>query len=171
MYVASVTEGGAASEAGIRKGDVILSIDGTDVSDTAIFLEQISKRRPGDNVTLTVRRGAKQLDITVTLKNKAGDTSLLTADDKDIATELGGRFATASAGVCQKPDTEGGVQITKIARGGLLERARIAEGFIITHINDRAVRSIEELNRLTGKIRSIDGVYPNGRASSYVIVE
>lgn len=171
MYVASVTEGGAASEAGIRKGDVILSIDGTDVSDTAIFLEQISKRRPGDNVTLTVRRGAKQLDITVTLKNKAGDTSLLTADDKDIATELGGRFATASASVCQKLDIEGGVQITKITRGGLLERARIAEGFIITHINDRAVRSIEELNRLTGKIRSIDGVYPNGRASSYVIVE
>ncbi len=171
MYVASVADGGAASEAGIRKGDVILAIDDIEVNETSIFLEQISKRRPGDNVKLTVRRGAKMLTLNATLKNKAGDTSLLTADDKDIAAELGGRFATVSTSVCRKLDIDGGVQITNITRGGLLERARIAEGFIITHINDRAVRSIEELNSLTGKVRSIDGVYPNGRASSYVIVE
>ena len=49
--------------------------------------------------------------------------------------------------------------------------ARIKEGFVITHINDRVVHSVEELDKLTGKIESIDGIYPNGRAASYVIVE
>ena len=42
---------------------------------------------------------------------------------------------------------------------------------MITHINDKSVRSISDLNAMTDKVRSIDGVYPDGRAASYVIVE
>ena len=34
VYVASVSEGGAASQAGIRKGDVILSVDGVELAST-----------------------------------------------------------------------------------------------------------------------------------------
>ena len=171
MYVASVAEGGAASEAGIRKGDVILKIDNQEVNDTAIFLEEIAKRRPGDKVAITVRRGEKELTLTATLQNKAGETSLLGRETVDVSEVLGGKFQTASAKLCNELDIRGGVQVTKIAGGGLLERARVKEGFIITHINDRAIGSVEELDRLTEKIRSIDGIYPNGRASSYMIVE
>ena len=68
-------------------------------------------------------------------------------------------------------DIRGGVQVAGIKRGGLLDRARVREGFVITHINDREVRSVSDLNAMTDKIRSIDGVYPNGRAASYVMVE
>jgi hypothetical protein len=46
----------------------------------------------------------------------------------------------------------------------------VREGFIITHINDKLVLSVSDLNSLTEKIRSIDGVYPDGRAASYMIV-
>ena len=63
------------------------------------------------------------------------------------------------------------MQVVKIIDAGLLQRARIKEGFVITHINDRVVHSVEELDKLTGKIESIDGIYPNGRAASFVIVE
>ena len=58
-----------------------------------------------------------------------------------------------------------------IKRGGLLERARVKEGFIITHINDKPVNRLEDMERMSDKIGSIDGIYPNGRASSYMIVE
>ncbi len=57
IYVASVVEDGAASEAGVRKGDVILSVDGVMVNSSSVFLEQIGKRRPGDEIVLVVRRG------------------------------------------------------------------------------------------------------------------
>ena len=59
----------------------------------------------------------------------------------------------------------------QINADGLLARARIREGFVITHINDRAIRTLSDLNAITDKVRSIDGVYPDGRAASYVVVE
>ncbi|MBR2436872.1 MAG: trypsin-like peptidase domain-containing protein [Alistipes sp.] len=171
IYVASVSEGGSASEAGLRKGDVILSVDGVAVNDSATFLEQIGKRRPGDEITLRLRRGEKEITTKATLQNKAGETSLLSPESVDVEAVLGGQFATISEKSAKALDIRGGVQVVKIKQGGLLERARIKEGYIITHINDRQIRSIDDLARLTDKIRSIDGVYPNGRASSYMIVE
>ena len=68
-------------------------------------------------------------------------------------------------------DIRGGVQVTSVLRGGLLERCRVKEGYVITHINDREVHSLDDLDRLTEKITSIDGIYPNGRASSYTIMQ
>ena len=171
IYVASVAEGGAASEAGLRKGDVILSVDGVAVNDSATFLEQIGKRRPGDEITLKLRRGEKEITTKATLQNKAGETSLLSLESVDVEAVLGGQFETISEKSAKALDIRGGVQVVKIKQGGLLERARIKEGYIITHINDRQIRSIDDLARLTDKISSIDGVYPNGRASSYMIVE
>lgn len=171
IYVASVAEGGAASEAGLRKGDVILSVDGVAVNDSATFLEQIGKRRPGDEITLELRRGEKEITTKATLQNKAGETSLLSPESVDVEAVLGGQFETISEKSAKALDIRGGVQVVKIKQGGLLERARIKEGYIITHINDRQIRSIDDLARLTDKISSIDGVYPNGRASSYMIVE
>jgi S1-C subfamily serine protease len=171
IYVASVAEGGSASEAGLRKGDVILSVDGVAVNDSATFLEQIGKRRPGDEITLRLRRGAKEITAKATLQNKAGETSLLSPESVDVEAALGGVFETISEKSAKALDIRGGVQVLKIKQGGLLERARIKEGYIITHINDRPIRSVDDLMRLTDKIRSIDGVYPNGRASSYMIVE
>ena len=171
IYVASVAEGGSASETGLRKGDVILSVDGVAVNDSATFLEQIGKRRPGDEITLKLRRGEKEITTKATLQNKAGETSLLSPESVDVEAVLGGQFETISEKSAKALDIRGGVQVVKIKQGGLLERARIKEGYIITHINDRQIRSIDDLARLTDKIRSIDGVYPNGRASSYMIVE
>lgn len=55
IYVASVVEGGSASEAGIRKGDIILSIDGVKVNDSATVQELIARRRPNDKVKISVK--------------------------------------------------------------------------------------------------------------------
>ena len=62
------------------------------------------------------------------------------------------------------------MQVESVKRGGLLERCRVKEGYIITHINDRPIYGVDDLNRLNQSITSIDGIYPNGRASSYTIM-
>lgn len=170
MYVASVVDGGAASEAGIRKGDVIMAIDGIEVNDTAIFLEQIGKRRPGDKVTLTVRRGDKELSLKATLQNKVGKTSLLERESVDVVAELGAKLKNAPTALCRELDIRGGVQVESIKGGGLMERCRVREGYIITHINDKPIYTLDDLSRIDEPIRSIDGIYPNGRASSYTIM-
>jgi S1-C subfamily serine protease len=119
---------------------------------------------------LVVKRGDKVKHFEVVLRNKAGKTELLSKDAVDVVAILGGRFADIDGKDAKKLDIKGGVQVKSVQNGGLLARARVREGFIITHINDKLVLSVSDLNSLTEKIRSIDGVYPDGRAASYMIV-
>lgn len=171
VYVDSVAEGSAASEAGIRKGDVIVALDGVKLDEKATLQEQIGKHRPGDKIKLSVKRDGKVKLFETTLRNKAGKTELVTKEDVDIVETLGGRFAEVGAKLARELEIRGGVQVTGVKKGGILARARVREGFVITHINDRPVRSVADMQRMTGKIRSIDGIYPDGRSASYVLVE
>lgn len=80
-YVATVTEGGPADQAGIRGGntptslptvnaggDVIIGIDGLPVANFNQLLSYlITNKSPGDTVILTVLRGGQSLEIPVTL--------------------------------------------------------------------------------------------------------
>jgi S1-C subfamily serine protease len=69
VYVVSVTVGGPADRAGIKAGDVILTIDGTVVNSGRELIENIQQHRVGDRVTLRVARlgTKKQQDVTVVL--------------------------------------------------------------------------------------------------------
>ncbi len=171
VYVAGVTDGGAASEAGIRKGDVILSIDGVKIGDGSALREQIGRHRPNDKVKLSVKRDGDVKQFEVVLRNVSGKAELLTKDDIDVVEVLGGKFADASSSLCKELRIKGGVQVTSIREGGLLSRARVRKGFVITHINDREILTLQDLRRHTEKISSVDGIYPDGRSASYVVVE
>lgn len=171
VYVASVVEDGAASEAGLRKGDIITNIDGVEIDAPSKLAEQIGKHRPNDKIKIIVKRGDNVKHFEVTLRNKAGGAELLPSDAVDVVKVLGGRFVEADEKLCKKLDIRGGVQVVQVSAGGLLAKARVREGFVITHINDRSVSSVSDLNAITSKVQSIDGVYPDGRAASYMIVQ
>ena len=171
VYVAGVTENGAASEAGIRKGDVILSIDGVALNSSATLQEQIARRRPNDKVMLSVKRAGKVKQIEVLLRNKADKPELLSRESVDVVDALGGKLQDADERLCRKLEIKGGVQVANVKAEGILARARVKQGFVITHINDKPVRSLADMRRLSDKVRSIDGIYPDGRAASYVLVE
>ena len=171
LYVASVEEGSAASEAGIRKGDIIVAIDGAKTDDSSTMMEKMAQHRPNDKVKITLMRDGDKKEVVAVLKNKVGKNEMMTRDMVDVAAVLGGKFADAGKKICDKLEIRGGVQVVSVMRGGLLERARVREGFIITHINDRQITSVSDMQRMTDSVESIDGIYPDGRAASYVIVQ
>lgn len=171
LYVASVEEGSAASEAGIRKGDIIVAIDGAKTDDSSTMMEKMAQHRPNDKVKITLMRDGNKKEVVAVLKNKVGKNEMMTRDMVDVAAVLGGKFADAGKKICDKLEIRGGVQVVSVMRGGLLERARVREGFIITHINDRQITSVSDMQRMTDNVESIDGIYPDGRAASYVIVQ
>ncbi|MEZ4685180.1 MAG: trypsin-like peptidase domain-containing protein [Bacteroidia bacterium] len=51
VYVAELAEGGAAEQAGLRKGDVIIEADGIKIRDNARFKEVMARKRPGDSLS------------------------------------------------------------------------------------------------------------------------
>lgn len=171
LYVDEVVEGGAAEDAGLRKGDIITAIDGTKTNDASTMTEKMAQRRPNDKVTIEYNRNGIEKKVTVTLKNKVGKAEPVTADTKDVAEALGGKFSDVGQSLREKLEIRGGVQVTSVERDGLLGRSGVKEGFVITYINDRPVTSVKDLQRLSDNVESIDGVYPNGRAVRYVIVK
>ena len=171
LYVNEVVEGGAAEDAGLRKGDIITAVDGKKTNDASAMSEQMAQYRPGDKITIEFNRNGFEKKAQVTLKNKVGKAEPVTADTKDVAEALGGKFAEVSKSMCEKLEIRGGAQVTSVDRDGVLAQSGVKEGFIITYINDRPVTSLKDLERLSDNVESIDGIYPNGRALRYVIVK
>ena len=170
VYVAEVQQGGAAQAAGIRRGDIITAIDGTTVNRAANLAELMSRYRPNDKITVSVKRDGKVKQFEVVLRNTAGKAELLPRDYTAVADELGGSFTEISEKTRRGLRIDGGIQVARIEQGGVLAQARVREGFVITHINGKAISSVRDLDRIEGPVRNIDGVYPNGRAISYSLI-
>ena len=67
VQVREVTPGGPAWSAGIRPGDVLMTLDGEDLSDARALLLTISQRQPGGRVEFSVQRGAEVFETYATL--------------------------------------------------------------------------------------------------------
>jgi putative serine protease PepD len=65
--IGQVTGGGPAADAGLKRGDVVTAIDGKDISGADALVAAVDGHKPGDQVTLTVRRGGDTSQITVKL--------------------------------------------------------------------------------------------------------
>jgi S1-C subfamily serine protease len=62
----------AAAKGGLQADDVILEFDGMKVQDFVEFRRLINERRPGDEVTLRIRRGDRELELKVRLGKRGG---------------------------------------------------------------------------------------------------
>lgn len=69
--IAEVQPGTPAAAAGLRSGDVVVAVNGERVDSSLSLVAQIRERTVGDEVTLTVLRGGKELKLTATLTSKS----------------------------------------------------------------------------------------------------
>ena len=172
IYVGGVPEGGAAHAAGIKKGDIITEIDGVTIRDAAALSGIIGQKRPGDIIKIFAKRDGKMKQFDVVLRNRAGKSELLPKNSYDAIKALGGELANINLSDKQKRELgiKGGIQVTSVGHDGILARAKVQRGYIITHINGTAIDSVNDLYRITSRIASIEGVYPNGKTVNYSLV-
>ncbi len=67
-YIISVTEGGAADQAGLQPADVITAIQGEEITTTDELNEIKNEYNAGDTVTLTIVRNGQEMSVDVTLE-------------------------------------------------------------------------------------------------------
>ena len=68
VFVSELIDGGAAKDAGIKKGDVIVGINEQNVRSVNELQEKVGSRDPGDTVRVKVKRGKKELVLNMKLK-------------------------------------------------------------------------------------------------------
>jgi hypothetical protein len=67
-----VTKGSAADKAGFQTGDLLLTFDGTPVTDKEVLNRLLAKKRWGDTAVFTVKRGKETRTLTVFFRRQRG---------------------------------------------------------------------------------------------------
>ena len=172
VYIDKVLDDGAAADAGLKKGDVIVSADGQKVTRMAELQELIAKKRPGDKMSITYLRDKKKYTETITLKNEQGTTKVVKNADIDV---LGANFREVSKEVMSQLNIGYGLEVIKVNKGKLGD-AGVSRGFIIQKINDESIKTIDDLQKVvkdasTSKepVLYIQGIYPTGRKAYFAV--
>ena len=167
VYVSELREGGAAKDAGILVGDIILEVDGVKVNSPSELTEQINRYRPGDKVNVILKRNGKTKQFNVVLRNLQGDTKFVKSESYD--TILGAKIVEVDSEDKKTLGIKYGVKVVELTAGKLRAEG-VKEGFIITQINNKPVYSVEDLKKIIDNTKGgvyIKGVYPNGVTAYY----
>jgi Do/DeqQ family serine protease len=171
VFVAGIVENGSADDAGIKEGDIITKIDNISVNSIPQLQEQVGRYRPGDKIAVEIIRNGSIKVIPVILKNKKGNTDIVKRSEvvKESIAGLGATFEAIDNEEKERLKLSGGAKITSLSPGKL-RSAGIKEGFIITRIDKKEIKSPEDIesalyNKKGGVL--IEGVYPNGMRAYY----
>lgn len=165
VYINSVIDGGAADKSGLKTGDVILKIGLKEVNSPAQLQEEIGKQRPGDKVVVTVRKkNGDEATMDILLRNKDGDTELLSKEEISKNSALGATFIELSAKEKKDLNISFGVKV-KTLSAGKIKTLGITEGTIITKVNNEPIETVEELTEKLNGMNSgilLEIVTPSG---------
>ena len=170
VYVAEVTEGGAAKLAGLRNGDVITAINGKKVNTGTQMIESIRQYRPGDKLDVEVNRGGHHQHYELTLLNEAGNVDVVKKGDSFYNSEFGLMLQPISQNDMSRLGIKNGLKIVEIRQGRFMNSG-VPVDFVITKVNGYDVNSKTELDNALKSKRSrrttIEGVYPNGMMGTF----
>jgi len=164
IYIRRVNPGSGAQEAGLKEGDVIVSINNAATRSIPELQEQVARFRPGNTVKVEYFRNGKRYDTNVTLKNMSGTTSLVGSSNPDqnsFLRDLGFELRDLTSSEARKLGVKG-AKVISIYRGSKIERTNMDPDFIITKVNDEKVENmanvIDALEKNSGKIM-LEGIY------------
>lgn len=168
VYITAVSENSAAADADLKEGDVIVEINERPINTVAQLQEVIATNRPGETVEVAYYRNGKLNRTEATLKNSMNTTRMVAKNE--MLTMEGASLANLSQEDLRKYGVESGVKVVKVGEGKW-KQSNVREGFVITAVDNKKVKSTEELmallNSKEGEGTLIEGVYPNGEKAYY----
>lgn len=152
----------AAKDAGIKEGDVVVKINETPIRSSSALIESVGSHRPGDKLNITVNRDGREITYPVVLKNRDGNEEAVKAEDKSGYASLGAELQDVDAKELKALDLANGVKISGLNSGKLARYTDVREGFIVTKINDKPVKSVKEFNEVMKSKKAGDLVILTG---------
>ena len=168
IYLSTVNDGGAASDAGLKEKDVIVKFNGVSVGTVSELQEQVGKFRPGDKADVTYIRNGKENTVPLVLKNYDNTTKVV-APGEGAGVVLGARLEALNSEDKGNYRLEYGVKVTEV-NDGRLKDLGIRKGYIILSVNGKKVKSASDVKEFTNNgqlLTSIEGYQSNGYRFSF----
>jgi len=145
VLVAEVAEDSAADEAGLRAGDVILSIEGQPVRSTQEFHNYEGQFPVGEKLSLAIVRNGSKKNIKVSVEQ----LKVLEGSSIDYRLQ-GARFEELP--LKQRPDRVTGILLSELEPDSRLARQGLRPGDIITGCNRMATRDLAEFQEVVSTV-------------------
>ncbi|MGE0704618.1 MAG: DegQ family serine endoprotease [Vicinamibacterales bacterium] len=147
--VSDVDEGSPADRAGIERGDVILSFNGHDVTDTNALRNRVASTTPGTEATVVVLRDGRERTLSLTLR-EIPTTDLARGQEPAEAdrTALGVAVAPLTPELRELaglPDDATGLMVQSVNPESRAASAGIREGDGIAEVNQKPVENVQDL--------------------------
>lgn len=141
--VADVTKGDPADKAGIKAGDVVIKINGQEISDSRQLVNLIGRMSPGEVAVLTVLRDKKQKDIKVKLGERKDDGSAKSepSDNSPVIVQNLSQDELSQLGIT------GGVKVTGVEGTSNAYEAGLRNGMVIVAVNHEQVNDAADFNK------------------------
>jgi serine protease Do len=176
-FVAEVTPGGPAAQAGLREGDVVVALNGQPVTSSTELTRRVGQAAPGDNLRLEIIREGRRQTINVRSGTRPADVNDALDNQGDNDGEAQPNRPPAPAGEVVEGMTvapltdalrqryslaEGvrGLVITAVAATSEAGRAQVPVGTVILQVNSRPVSTVAEFRALVAAARAAnrDGI-------------
>ena len=135
VTVTTVEEGSAAASAGLRKGDVIRTINKAPIGSAEDLTKTLRNLRAGEKAILGIQRGGRALQATIAAPQDAA-----------VPTRIG------LLGALLKLDAKGRIAVTEVAPGTPAEGAELLPGDVLISIGGFEPKTVEDLVDFTTKI-------------------
>jgi len=170
IYIVNIPSYSPAKKSALKKGDIIRKVNNMKIGGVAELYERISQYKEGSSVSTTYERNG-EIYQTQTRLGSVLDVEV----QNEIEALLGGLFQTLrrDSEVLEKSFLKYGVQLVKCNDRGLIcGQTSVREGFIITAINNKPIRTVQELfneinNKKDGESILITGRYPKDKIDSH----
>lgn len=162
-FVSEVLPNSGSAKAGIKSGDVIVSLNGKSLSSFAELRSRIATTEPGAKVKLGILRDGKPLDVEVTLDKSTSSS----ASAELISPSLQG--AELSDG--QLKDGTKGITVGNVEKGSAAAQAGLHKDDVIIGVNRDRVQSIAEMRKVLEAKPSVMALHiVRGNDSIYLLL-
>jgi serine protease Do len=156
VAITATYPGGPAAQAGIARGDVILSVDGTAIDDPAGLNYRLASHRVGETARLSVLRNGRTISVVVRIAappRGPRDTTIV----RERNPMQGATVATLSPALADQMQLDmftRGVVVTQVEPGTIAARYGFQPGDIVRLVNDTRTDTVTQL---TAALRSGQG--------------
>ncbi|AGW86149.1 Protease degQ [Blattabacterium sp. (Nauphoeta cinerea)] len=165
FLIGEVFEKSGAADAGLKKGDIIKSIDGKPIQNVADLSFIVGTKYPGDKVKVNIIRNRHKKTFNVILKDLQGKTKIRTKKEITPSELLGAIFEPLSQESKKDFGIDYGILIKEIITGRL-SSIGLEEGDIILSINGEKMKKPNDVDRVLKKYSgdvTIKSIKPNGQ--------
>jgi serine protease Do len=154
VLVSQVFEGDPADKAGIKVGDIILKVNGKDISSSRQLSRMIAGLAVGEKARLEFLRDGKKMTRSVKLAKREDERQLAKAEQEKSG-DLGIEVTALTKETARRlgiDEGEKGVLVTEVEPGGKGDRAGIRTADVIKEINRKRIGSLKEYKKLLDKV-------------------